>query len=226
MRPTAESRSCRSQARCTGVRPEGAQVRRRTGWSMNPLSSKNTIGLPRRLAPFLSAANPVSATAGWPRRLLRGPVVPASGKSTPGDGASSRRDPGDTLPGTSWRSPRPPVGRSKARWSIRPSAVRPRESRSVVASASRRDGACGQDVVWLVTPLGLLSPQPGATVLPKTPKHQRFRLPRRHTFLPAAIGLPAVDELAARLRFLSVSCTNIRMFTSRCSLALQGSIRC
>ena len=63
MKPTAESRSCRSQARWTGVCPEGAQVRRRTGWSMKPLSSKKTMGLPLRAAPFLSAANPASAIA-------------------------------------------------------------------------------------------------------------------------------------------------------------------
>jgi hypothetical protein len=108
---------------------------------MKPLSSKKTIGLPRRWAPFLSAANPVSATAGWPRRLLLGPVVRAFGRSSPNRGASSQRDPGDASPGTPWRSPRPPAGRSRGRRSIRPSAVRPRESRSVAASASRRDGA-------------------------------------------------------------------------------------
>ena len=224
MRATAESRSCRSQARWTGVCPEGAQVRRRTGWSMKPLSSKKTIGLPRRWAPFLSAASPVCANAPWPRRLLLGPVVRASGMSSPSRGASSQRGPGDTSRGTFWRSPRPPAGRSKGRWSIRPSAVRLRESRSVAASASRRDGACGQDAAWQITPLCLLSPQPGATVSPKTPTQQRSLLPRRHTCLPAATALLAVDELAARLRFLSVSYPRVRMFTPLCSLALQGSI--
>ena len=224
MRPTADSRSCRSQARWTGVCPEGAQVRRRTGWSMKPLSSKKTIGLPQRLAPFLSAANPASATAPWPRRLLLGPVVRASGRSIPGRGAFSRRDPGDTPRGTSWRSPRLPDGRSKGRWGIPPSVARPRGSRSGAAFASRSNGACGQDVVWLVTPPGLLSPQPGATVSPKTPKHQRFPPPRRHRRPPAANALPAVGEPPMRLRFLSVSYLTIRMSTTLGSLALQGSI--
>ena len=84
---TAERRSCRSHARCIGVCPEGAQVRRRTGWSMNPLSSKKTIGLPRRRAPFLCEANPGSATAPIARRRLRGPVARASDTSSPTRGA-------------------------------------------------------------------------------------------------------------------------------------------
>ena len=63
MKPTAESRSCRSHARCVGVCPEGAHVRRHTGWSMNPLSSKKTMALRPQAAPFLSGANPASATA-------------------------------------------------------------------------------------------------------------------------------------------------------------------
>ena len=75
MKPTAESRSCRSQARCVGVSPEGAHVRRRTGWSMKPLSSKKTIGLPLRWAPFLSAANPASAIAPWLVVGFAGPLL-------------------------------------------------------------------------------------------------------------------------------------------------------
>ena len=58
----AERRSWRSQAFCTGVWPDGAHVRRRTGWSMKPLSSKKTRGVSVSRAPFLSAANPACAT--------------------------------------------------------------------------------------------------------------------------------------------------------------------
>ncbi len=224
MRPTTDSRSCRSQTRWTGVCPDGAQVRRRTGWSMKPLSSKKTTGLPRRRAPFLSAANPVSANAPWRHRPPRVLAARASGRSSPGREASSQRDRGDTPHGTSWRLPRRLADTSRGRSSIRPFAARPRESRSVAASASRRDEACGRDVVWRTTPLGLLSPQPDATVSPNPLKHQRSLRPRRHRCIPATIALPAVDELAARLRFLSVSCTTIRMSTYIGSLALQGSI--
>ncbi len=213
MSPTAERRSCRSQARSTGVWPEGAQVRRRTGVSMKPLSSKKTSGLRRRLAPFLCEANPRSAIARCLHRRLREPVALVSGRSSPERGASSRYDRDDSSRGISWRSLRPPAGRSKGRWSIRPCGARPRGSQSVVASASRSDEACGRDVVWLSTPRGLLSPQPGATVVSKLLKHQRFRPPRRHRCPPAATALPAVDELPTRLRFLSVSYHRIRMFT-------------
>jgi hypothetical protein len=224
MSPITESRSCRSQARWLGVCPEGAHVRRRTGWSMKPLSSKKTIGLPRRRAPFLFAATRAAANARWRRRPLRGLVVRASGRSNPGREASSQCDPDDTSHGTSWRLTRPLADTSKGRSSIQTSVVRPRESRSVAASASRRDGACGQDVVWRTTPLCLLSPQPDATVSPNLLKHQRSLQSRRYGCLPATIVLPAIDELAARLRFLSVSCKWIRMSTTFGSLALQGSI--
>ena len=205
MKPTAESRSCRSQARCTGVCPEGAQVRRRTGWSMKPLSSKKTMGLPRLAAPFLSAANPAFAILPRPYRLLPWHAVRASGMSSPSRGVSSRHDPSDTLREIAWPPLRPRDDRSKGRFGIQLSLARPREFSTVVASASRSDGACDQDVVWQLTPRGLLSPQPDATVVLTIAKHQRFPLLRRCRCFPATTAPRAFDELAVRLRFLSVS---------------------
>ncbi len=213
MRPTAESRSCRSQASWIGVCPEGAQVHRRTGWSMKPLSSKKTMGLPRRFAPFLSAANPASATAPPRPGPVRAPVVRASGRSSPGDGGSSPRDRGDTRRETSWPPLRPPGGRSKARSGTPPSAGRPRESLAVAASASGSDGAWGRDGVWLGKPPDLLSARPDAIVSPKTGKQQRFPRPRRHRPLPGGASLRGVGGPPIRLRFLSVSYHTVRMFT-------------
>src|SRR2546426_569747 len=57
-----ESRSCRSHACWIGVWPRGAQVRRQTGCSMKPLSSKKTMTALRR-APFF-----------YPRPLLAAPT--------------------------------------------------------------------------------------------------------------------------------------------------------
>src|SRR5208337_309260 len=48
----AERRSRRSHCRRSGVWPRGAQVRRTTGWSMKPLSSRKTRALPARRAFF------------------------------------------------------------------------------------------------------------------------------------------------------------------------------
>lgn len=50
--PITLSRSRRSHERCTGVQPSGAQVRRFTGWSMKPVSSRKTMLAPRRRAFF------------------------------------------------------------------------------------------------------------------------------------------------------------------------------
>ena len=205
MRPIAERRSCRSQARSTGVCPEGAQVRRRTGCSMKPLSSKKTMGSPRRLAPFLYGANPACAIVPRPRRPLRGPAVRAFGKSSPGRGAACPREPGDTPREMFLRSPRPPADTSKGRYDIRPFADRPREFRSVAVSASCRDGAFVRDVVLLSGLPSLLTPHPDATVSRNRPKHQPFPPPRRRRCLRATSALPASDEPPRRLRFLSVS---------------------
>ena len=224
MSPITLRRSCRSQASCSGVCPEGAQVRRRTGWSMKPLSSKKTMGASVRFAPFLFAATPGGANAECPRRCALAPAARASGVSTPICGGSSRREPGDTSHRTSWQSLRPPAGRSKGRCDNRPCEVRPREPSPIVASASRLGGAFALDAVWPSEPPSLLSPQPGATALPRIPKHRRSELPRRLSCLPAVNSQPADGESPTRLHFLSVSCTTVRMSTARGSLATQGSI--
>lgn len=224
MKLTTESRSCRSQARCMGVAPEGAHVRRRIGCSMKPLSSKKTIGLPRRWAPFLCGAKPVPANVPILRRRLPGHAARASGTSNLSRGASSPHDRGDTARGTTWPRLRPHGDTSIDPCRIRSSAVRPAECLAIAASASRSDGACGRDVVWQIAPRGLLSPQPDATVLPKMLKHQQSLQPPRLCCHPSTTGQHAVDALAVRLRFLSVSCLQVRMFTIRCSSALQGSI--
>ena len=220
MSPAAESRSCRSQARWTGVCPEGDHVRRHTGWSMKPLSSKKTMGLPLRAAPFLSAANPASATAPWPRRPLRAPVVRAFGKSSPDRAASFPRDRDDTAREISVPRFRPLADKSKGRSGSRTFAAQPRESRRVGVSVSNSDVACGRDVVWLSRRPCLLSPQPDATALPKTGKRQGFPQPRQHPCLPGATPLPAVGELPVPLRFLSFSYLNIRIFPTHGSLAM------
>jgi len=224
MRPTTVSRSCRSQASWSGVCPEGAQVRRRTGCSMKPLSSKNTIGLPRRRAPFLFAATPAGATGEYPLRRALALVARASGLSNPSRGESSRREPGDTSRRTSWRSLRPPADRSKGRYDNRPCTARPRESLSAAASASRSSGASGRDVVWPSGPPNLLFPQSDANASPRIRKQRRFSLPRRFSCLPAVVFLPADDESPTRLRFLSVSYPMVRMSITQGSLSTQGSI--
>ena len=224
MRPTTLSRSCRSQASCSGVCPEGAQVRRRTGCSMKPLSSKKTMGVSLRFAPFLFAATPACATAEYPLRCALALVARASGVSSPSCGESSRREPGDTSHRTSWQSLRPPADRSKGRYGNRPCTVRPRESSPVAASVSRSGGASGRDAVWPSGPPSLLSPQPDAIALPRIRKQRRFGQPRRFSCLPAVIFPPADDEFPTRLRFLSVSYFTVRTYTTKCSLATQRSI--
>ena len=219
MNATADNRSCRSQARWIGVWPEGAHVRRRTGWSMKPLSSKKTTGLPLRAAPFLSAATLAFASASWPRRPLRVPAALASDKSNPSREAFAQYNPGDTPHGIFRPQPRRSGDKSKNRCDTRPSVVRPKEFPRVDVSASRSDGASDRDVVWLSRRPCLLSPQPDATALPKTPKRQGFPQPRRFPCLPGAFVLPAGGELPVPLRFLSVSYFNIRIFTIQGSLA-------
>jgi len=220
MNPTADNRSCRSQARWIGVCPEGDHVRRRTGWSMKPLSSKKTIGLPLAAAPFLSAANPACANASWRRRPLRVPVARASDKSNPSCGASSRCSPGDTRRGIVVRRPRQFGDRSKSRFDNRPSVVRRGESRRVDVSASRSDAAFARDVVWISRRPSLLSPQPCAIGSAKSPKRQGFRESRR-CLCPGESSPPrAIDESPTRLRFHSVSYSNIRISTIYCSLTM------
>ena len=222
--PIAEIRSCRSQAFCSGVWPEGAHVRRRTGCSMKPLSSKNTIGTRRRVAPFLFAAIPAFATGQWTLRLVRVLAVRASGTSCRGSGESSTRELGDTSHRNAWQLPRPPVGRSKGRCGNRTCRVRPRGFSQVVASVSRSGGAGDRDVVWPSRHLILLSARPDAIALLKTRTHRRFEQPRRQFCLPAVTSLQAAGETLIGLCFLSFSYSTVRMFTADCSLAMQGSI--
>ena len=219
MNPTADNRSCRSQARWIGVCPEGDQVRRRTGWSMKPLSSKKTRGLPLADAPFLFVANPVFAIASWPRRPLRVPAALASGKSNPSREASARYNLGDTRREIFARRPRRSADRSRSRCDSRPSVVRPKEFRQVGVFSSRSDVAFGRDVVWLSRHPCLLSPQPAATASPKTPKRQGFPQSRQLPCLPGSTVLPAVGEIPVPLRFLSFSYLNIRIFVIHGSLA-------
>ena len=101
-----DNRSCRSHERWIGVWPLGAQVRRTTGWSMKPLSSRKTMLRPCRRAFFLFAANAHAASARSPFRLALGRAVPVSGSSSPtrpvsathGRGGTARRTPPRSLP--------------------------------------------------------------------------------------------------------------------------------
>ena len=54
MAPMTDRRSWRSQARWIGVRPRGAQVRRRTGWSIKPLGCNLRSAPPRITQPAYS----------------------------------------------------------------------------------------------------------------------------------------------------------------------------
>jgi hypothetical protein len=224
MKPTAESRSCRSHARCVGVLPEGDHVRRHTGWSINPLSSEKTMGLPVRAAPFLSAANPASATAPWLRRRPRGHAAPASDMSIRDREAGFRRNPDDTAREIVGQQRRQSDDTSTNRCDSRPFADRPEEYRGVGVSASRLGEACGRDVVWLSRHPSLLSPQPDAIDSERIEKHQGYRGFRRCRCLGESFLRQSTDEPPTRLRFLSFSCNNIRIFTQNGSLATEESI--
>jgi len=197
----AEMRSWRSQAFCTAVRPHGAQVRRRTGWSMKPLSSKKTRGASVSLAPFLSAANLASATARWRRRSTPAHAARASGCSSRGCGESSRRDTGGRILETSWRLPPRHVNRSKARCDSRPFAVPPRGVSTTSVSWRRSNGAWGLDEAWLSRPPCRLPSGLASNASPKTRKLPQFPSPRRFSCLPARDVPQADDEFPTRLRF-------------------------
>ena len=218
MKATADNRSCRSHACWIGGWPDGAHVRRRAGWSMKPLSSKKTTGLPLRAAPFLSVASLASASVLWPRRPLRVPVAPASDKSNPSREAHARYNPGDTPHGIFSLQPRRYGDKSKNRCDTRPSVVRPKEFPRVDVSAPCSSGALVRDAVLLSRRPCLLSPQPDATDSPKTAKRQEFPQPRRLLCRPGAIAPPAADELPIPMRFLSVSYLYIRIVILHCSL--------
>jgi len=224
MSPITESRSWRSQASCCGVFPAGAQVLRRTGWSMKPLSSKKTKGTSSRFAPFLFAASSPRATNGWLSRCVRGPAARASGVSTRTHGESSTREPGGTSRGTPWRLPRLPADRSRGRYDNPLSAVRPRVSSTTGASVSDSDGASVLDEAWLSKPSDRPFPRPASIVLRNRWKRPRSRPPRRFSCLPTVTSMPADGELPTRLHFLSVSYVTVRMFTMHGSLTMQGAI--
>ncbi len=213
MSPITESRSWRSQASCCGVFPDGAQVLRRTGWSMKPLSSKKTMGTSLRFAPFLFAASSRRASNGWTFRRVRGPAALASGVSTRTHEESSTREPGGTLRGTSWRLPRIPADRSRGRCDNRLSAVRPRVSSTTGASVSDLDGVVALDAVWLSKPSGRRFSRPASIVPRNLWKRPRSWLPRRFSCLPTVTSMPADGEFPTRLHFLSVSYITVRMFT-------------
>ena len=197
----AEMRSWRSQAFCTGVWPDGAQVRRRTGWSMKPLSSKKTRGVSVSLAPFLSAANLASATGRWRRRPTPAPAARASGWSSRGCGESSRRDLGGRTLETSWRLPPRHVNRSKARCDSRPFAVPPRGVSTTPVFGLRSNGAWGLDEAWPSMPPCRLASGLASNASPKTGKLPQFSSPRRLSCLSAGVVPQADDEFPTRLRF-------------------------
>ena len=224
MSPITESRSWRSQASCCGVFPDGAHVLRRTGWSMKPLSSKKTMGISLRFAPFLFAASSPLASNGWPFRRVRGPAARASEVSTRIHGESSRREPGGTSRRTSWRLPRLPADKSRGRCDNPLSAVRPRVSSTTGVFASHPVVAFRLDAAWPSTPSGRLFSRSVSIALRNIWKRPRFWPPRRFFCLATVTSMPADDEFPTRLHSLSVSCITVRMFIRHGSLTMQGSI--
>ena len=201
----AERRSCRSQALCMGVWPDGAQVRRRTGWSMKPLSSKKTSGASVSRAPFLSAANPAFATAAWRRRPTPAPAARVSGWSSRDCEESSRRDTGGRKLAASWRLPPRHAHRSKARCGSRPLPVPPGAASPASVFARRSNGASGPDAAWLSTPPCRLPSRLASNASLKIGKLPKFPSPRRFSCLPAGVVPQADGEFPTRLRFLAFS---------------------
>ena len=205
MTPIAERRSWRSHAFCTGVWPEGAHVRRRTGWSMKPLSSKKTKGVSVSRAPFLSVANRDSANVRWHRRPTRAPVVRASGLSNQGRGESSKHGTDGSELETAWRRPPQREYRSKDRCGSQPCVVRPRELSTAFASERHSIGAWGPDAAWPSTLPCRLASGLASNVSRKTGKPLQFPSLRRLSCLPAGVVQQTDGESPARLRFLAFS---------------------
>ena len=201
----AERRSWRSQAFCTGVWPDGAHVRRRTGWSMKPLSSKKTRGVSVSRAPFLFAANPACANVRWRRRSLLAPAARVSDWSTQGRGESSRRGMDGNKPETAWRRLPRLAYRSKDRCDSRPLAARLREISATSVFEQRSIGAWAPDAAWLLTLPCRLSSGLASNVLPRTWKPPQFPSLRRLSCLPAGVVQQADGEFPTRLRFLAFS---------------------
>ena len=218
MNATADNRSCRSQARWMGVCPEGAQVRRHTGWSMKPLWSNTTTGSPRRRAPFLSSASPWYASVRWLRRPLREPVVRAFGTSSPDRGALCRYNRDDTRHEIAWPPLRLRGDRSTNRCGNPPCVGQPREFSTIDASAPHPAVTQVWDVVLLPKPRGLLSPQPTATASPKTAMRQPFPPRRPRCCHPRATARQSFGGSPVLLHFLSFAYLNIRIFSINGSL--------
>jgi hypothetical protein len=201
----AERRSWRSQAFCTGVWPDGAHVRRRTGWSMKPLSSKKTRGVSVSRTPLLSAANPACANVRWRRRSPLAPVARVSDLSNPGRGESSRRGLDGSEPETSWQRLLRLAYRSKDRCGSQPFAVPLRGLSATSVSGRRSIGAWAPDAAWRSMPPCRLSSGLASNALRKTWKPPQFPSLRRLSGLPAGVVLQADGESPTRLRFLAFS---------------------
>jgi hypothetical protein len=206
-----ERRSWRSQAYCTGVSPLGAHVRRRTGWSMKPLSSKKKTGLNELRAPFLSAAIRTRATIVGQLRRIPGRAARVSGKSTSGCGEFSRHETGDRKPETFWRLPPPRVHTSKVRSCSRLAVGHREEFPTTVAFVSHRDEAEDRNAACFSKPRFRLASWPASNVLPKRWTPLQSRRPRRYPCLPAEVVPQADGESPTRLRFHAFSCKNIRI---------------
>ena len=209
-----ERRSWRSQAYCSGVWPTGAQVRRRTGCSMKPLSSKKKMGLSDSRAPFLSAATRVRASVVGPLRRIPGRAARASGKSTSCGEESSRHGTGDRKPETFWRLSPPLVHRSKDRFCNRLLLVQPEGFSTTVVFVLRRDEVCGQDAACFSKHPIRRVPRSASTASPKRWKPRQSRRPRRFPCLPAGVVPLADGESPTRLRFLAFSYNTIRITIS------------
>ena len=201
----AERRSWRSQAFCTGVWPDGAHVRRRTGWSMKPLSSKKTKGVSVSRAPFLSAANPACANVRWRRRSPLAPAARASDWSSPGRGESSRRGRDGNEPETAWRRLPRLVYKSKDRCGSRPFAAPLRGFSATSVFERRSIGAWAPDAAWLSRPPCRLPLPLASNASPKIRKLRQFPSHRRLSCLPAGVVPQADGEFPTRLRFLAFS---------------------
>ena len=170
----AEMRSCRSQALCIGVWPDGAQVRRRTGWSMKPLSSKKTSGVSVSRAPFLFAANPAFATAAWRRRPIPVPAARVFGWSNRDCEEFSRRDTDGRELAASWRLLLRHEHTSKARCDSQPLSVPLGVISPTSVFARSSNGEWAPDAAWLSMPPCHLPLQLASNASPKTRKPPQF----------------------------------------------------
>jgi hypothetical protein len=206
-----ERRSWRSQVYCNGVSPTGDHVRRRTGWSMKPLSSRKNRGLSDSRAPFLFVATPVRATVVERFRRIPARAARVSGKSTSCRAEFSKRATGGRKPEMFWRWLPPCDRMSKDRSCNRLVAVRLEGFPTTVASVSRRDEVEGQDAACFSMHPCHLVPRAASTASPKKWKPLQSRRPRRFPCLPAEVVPLADGESPTRLRFHAFSYNDIRI---------------